>query len=78
MIFKRKPRYAEFQQEMTLKQYRYVSQEYEHKLRELMGEAEFKEYMTQIARRIFLAEIEGMAESEFKNFCLDNFDFITR
>lgn len=50
---------------------------YEKKLIELMGEDEFFKFSTQIAKELFADSIMGMADSDFKEFCLDNFDAIT-
>jgi hypothetical protein len=50
---------------------------YEAKLIELMGEDAFFKFSTQIAKELFADSIMGMADSDFKNFCLDNFDAIT-
>ena len=55
----------------------YIINAYEKKLKELMGE-EFVEFTKEVAKEAFKEEIDGMAESNFKNFCLENFDMITR
>ena len=50
---------------------------YEAKLIELMGKDAFFEFSIQIAKELFADSIMGMADSDFKEFCLDNFDAIT-
>lgn len=50
---------------------------YELKLTELMGEKNFKKFSTKIAKKLFAEELINMPDSEFKEFCLDNFDIIT-
>lgn len=50
---------------------------YEAKLIELMGKDAFFEFSIQIAKELFADSIMGMADSDFKEFCLDNFDVIT-
>ena len=56
---------------------RKVSMAYEAKLKELMGEKAFYKFSKKIAKELFAEDICNMADSEFKEFCLDNFDFIT-
>lgn len=56
----------------------YVIRAYEAKLAELMGRQAFKEFAAEISRRGFKKEIEQMAQSDFKDFILDNFEDITR
>lgn len=58
-------------------QLRRISMVYEKKLIELMGEAEFVEFSKQIARELFAEEICHMADGDFKETILDNFDAIT-
>ena len=53
------------------------SQENYAKLIELMGKDAFFEFSIQIAKELFADSIMGMADSDFKEFCLDNFDAIT-
>lgn len=55
----------------------YVMNEYEKKLKELMGEKEFEDFVTNVAKEAFREEIKGMADGAFKDFCLENFDKIT-
>jgi hypothetical protein len=54
-----------------------ICQAYESKLKELMGESEFYAYSAELAKELFAEEICGMADSEFKDMVLDNFDAIT-
>ena len=56
----------------------YAIRKLEEKLIELMGEEEYVKFSIQIARVGFRKEIEGMADSEFKEFAIKNFDYITR
>lgn len=63
---------------MTIEeQLRRISMAYENKLKELMGEDEFVKFSTEIARELFAEEICGMADGDFKETILDNFDAIT-
>lgn len=50
---------------------------YEEKLKELMTQVEFKTFSVEVAKKVFRAEIEGMKDGDFKDFCIDNFDKIT-
>ena len=50
---------------------------YEEKLKELMTQVEFKTFSVEVAKKVFRAEIEGMKDDDFKDFCIDNFDNIT-
>ena len=50
---------------------------YEEKLKELMTQVEFKTFSVEVAKKMFRAEIEGMKDGDFKDFCIDNFDNIT-
>ena len=50
---------------------------YEEKLKELMTQVEFKTFSVEVAKKVFRAEIEGMKDGDFKDFCIDNFDNIT-
>lgn len=54
-------------------QLRFCCMEYEKKLKELMGDEEFEKFSIDIARHGFLKEVIGMADGDFKNFCLENF-----
>lgn len=49
----------------------------EDKLRELMGEEAYTEFSKELAKEAFRKEVEGMADSEFREFTLANFDDIT-
>ena len=50
---------------------------YEEKLKSLMTKDAYERYVTSIARDMFLEDINNMADSKFKNFCIDNFGLIT-
>lgn len=50
---------------------------YEAKLIELMGEDAFHAFATELAREFFADAICQMADGEFKETILDNFDAIT-
>lgn len=62
---------------MNEKFYLYIIDIYEKKLKELMGEDEYHKFIIAVSKDGFREEIEGMADSEFKDFCLKNFDMIT-
>ena len=51
---------------------------YERKLRMLMGEDEFSKFSAKVAREIFKKEIDRMPDGDFKDFCKQNFERITR
>lgn len=63
---------------MSERMYLYAMNEYEKKLKELMGEKEFADFATNVAKEAFREEIKGMADGGFKDFCLENFDEITK
>jgi hypothetical protein len=48
----------------------------EEKLIELMGQEAYTEFAVKIAREGFRKEVEGMADGDFKNFVIENFDKI--
>ena len=50
---------------------------YEDKLIELMGEEDFINFSTEIAKRLFMKDILGMKNSPFKFMILKDFDKIT-
>ena len=50
---------------------------YEEKLKSLMSKDAYERYEVSIARDMFLDDINNMADSKFKDFCIDNFDSIT-
>ena len=54
-----------------------ITREYEAKLIELMGEREYLSFATGVAKKAYRAEVEAMADADFKKFCLENFDKIT-
>lgn len=49
----------------------------EQQLKNLMGDEAFTQYVTELARMFFLAEVTSLPEGEFKEFCLTNFNMIT-
>lgn len=55
-----------------------VCMEYESKMIKLMGKEYFVRFSESIAKKIFKEEVENMQDSDFKKFCLDNFDKITK
>lgn len=56
----------------------YVMKAMESKLIELMGREAYAKFAAEIAREGFRKEVEGMADGDFKNFIMDNFDNITK
>lgn len=50
----------------------------EEKLIELMGQEAYTAFAAKIARDAFREEVDGMAESDFKNFIMENFEEITK
>lgn len=55
----------------------YVMSEMEKKLKELMPPDEYAAFSVKLAKETFMKEVDGMAECEFKEFIIDNFDTIT-
>lgn len=49
----------------------------EEKLKELMGEEEYIKFSREVAKETFFAECSDLPEGDFKDFCIDNFQFIT-
>lgn len=47
------------------------------KLKEYMTPEEHEAFSTEVAKEAFKVEVEEMAEGDFKDFCLANFDLIT-
>ena len=62
---------------MTEKTMMFMMKRMEEKLRELMGDDAFADFSVALAKEAFRLDIHNMADSEFKNFCVDNFDVIT-
>lgn len=50
----------------------------EAKMIELMGIEEYNKFATEAAKECFREEINAMEDGHFKDFCLANFDVITR
>lgn len=57
---------------------RKVSIAMEAKLIELMGKTEYSIWSKELAKKCYMQEIESMPNSEFKQFCIDNFEVITK
>lgn len=55
----------------------FMLKKYEQKLKEYMTEAEFATFVINIAKEAFKQELDRMEDSDFKKFCLDNFEKIT-
>lgn len=68
---------AATQKQHDTKVLEYMLKRYEEKLEELIGTEELDKLATEIARGAFRAEIEAMAPSGFRDFCLENFEKIT-
>ena len=68
---------AEGRNGMTKKESDLILKRYEDKLKELMSSEEFNRFSTEIAKELFKADIDSMAQSDFKDFCVQNFDRIT-
>lgn len=51
---------------------------YEEKLVQLMGPEAFGAFAVEVGRMLFREEVEGMPESDFREFVLKHFDEITR
>lgn len=49
----------------------------EAKMKEIMTAKDFEEWSTQEAKKMFKREIEMMEDSDYKQFCIDNFEAIT-
>lgn len=56
--------------------YHDVAVEQEKKLQEIMSFKDFTEWSSNVAKRMFKEEVNGMADGEFKDFVLENFDEI--
>lgn len=54
----------------------YVIKRHEEKLKQYMSEQEFVEFSTEVAKEMFNLRIQFLPESDFKDFCLENFDKI--
>ena len=61
---------------MNSKSQMHMMKRMEEKLKELMGDKAFVMFTNQIAKEAFRIEIENMAEGDFKDFVLTNFDEI--
>lgn len=56
----------------------YIIKLYEKKLEELMAKDEYEKFTIEVANSLILKEVNGMENSEFKQFCLQHFDEITK
>lgn len=50
----------------------------EKKLKQIMTAEDFDNFSTDLAKVVFRQEIEGMADSNFKKFVLENMDWIMK
>jgi len=50
---------------------------YEAELKKRMTPEEFSEFSTKVAQTLFAEELLGMADGDFKDMCLDNFEALT-
>lgn len=50
---------------------------YDEKLQSLMTKEGYMEFVKQVAKETFAAEINDLEDGDLKQFCLDNFDIIT-
>ena len=75
-LFKKKGEYVPKYEYDTLRE---TALKMEEKLKELMGEEEYLEFASEIAKEAFRKELEGMADSEFKRTILEPevFDAVT-
>ena len=56
----------------------FVMNRYDKKLKDLMPLDEYYIFTSDVARDAFRKEIEDMEDNDFKRFCFDHFDEITR
>lgn len=50
---------------------------HEKKLKKLMSYADYTQYVRDAAKEIFMNDVNGMEDSDFKEFCLEHADEIT-
>lgn len=62
---------------MNEKTYLYMIQRLENKLREYMTDQEYMDFSIEIAKETFMREVDNMVDSDFKDFCIENFEQIT-
>ncbi len=55
-----------------------IIEKMEKKLIEMMGKEAYSEFATSVAKEVFRSEIDGMAESGFKDYLINHFDQITQ
>ena len=56
---------------------KYMIDLYDKKMKELLPKDEYHEFTVSVSREAVRHELDGMADGDFKRFCLDNFDKIT-
>ena len=61
---------------MNEKTYLYMIQRLENKLREYMTDQEYMDFSIEIAKETFMREVDNMGDSDFKDFCIENFEQI--
>lgn len=61
---------------MTKDNLRLIIEVYEKKLKELMSEAEFSEFVESVGKSVFLKTVEELPDGDFKEFCKNNVDTI--
>lgn len=56
---------------------KWVMNQFENKLIELMGPKAYSAWAVEVAKAAFRKEVEDMPEGDFKDFILENIDAIT-
>ncbi len=56
----------------------FVMQRMEMKLRELLGDDEYMKFSKEVALDCFKLDVESMPDGDFKTFCLENMEEITK
>ena len=56
----------------------FLVKKYDEKLKELMSEEEYEKWSLETAKEMFKRDIEQIEDNEFKQFCIDHFDEITK
>lgn len=65
--------------EITMFDYNeFLVKKYDEKLKELMSEEEYEKWSLETAKEMFKRDIEQIEDNEFKQFCIDHFDEITK
>lgn len=60
-----------------LKLYHAVAMRHEEKLKETLTAKEYEEYSAETSKELFREDLDGMADGDFKDFCIKHFDEIT-